>query len=68
MKKTKYTFSSEKKTTSLKCMNSNPETSKWGLYAPIGGCDEIIHNVSTDTKWALCYKCTMRAADNRRLH
>jgi hypothetical protein len=27
----------------VKCMNHDPEKSKWGEYAPIGGCLETIY-------------------------
>lgn len=47
-------------------MNSDPENSKWGMYAPPGGCDEVVKGVDGDAVKVLCYKCTMRAADGRR--
>ena len=50
----------------LLCMNSDPENSKWGMYAPPGGCDEVVKGVDADTVKVLCHKCTMRAADGRR--
>jgi len=47
-------------TKKLACMNSNPETSKWWKYAPIGGCDEIVE-VDSKTDKVLCHRCTMRS-------
>ena len=43
----------------LLCMNSDPETSKWGDYAPLGGCN-IVVEVDERTERVLCHKCTMR--------
>jgi len=42
------------------CMNSNPETSKWWKYAPVGGCNEVV-SVDSNTAAVLCWKCTMRS-------
>lgn len=65
----KKTFSSKVRTTvSMLCMNSDPETSKWGIYAPPGGCDIVVENVDSNTVKVLCSSCTMRSADNRRTH
>jgi len=45
----------------IKCMNSEPETSKWRAWAPDGGCEEegIVDEVVD--KW-LCWRCTGRIA------
>ena len=48
------------KTKTLKCMNSNPETSKWGDWAPNGGCKETV-DVSEEVAKVLCWKCTTRS-------
>lgn len=48
------------------CMNSNPEESKWGRFAPEGGCDEVVRNVDTDAKSVLCWKCTSRLTGGLR--
>lgn len=47
-------------TKKLKCMNSDPHSSKWWKYAPQGGCDEIVE-VDIKTDRVLCHKCTMRS-------
>lgn len=39
------------------CMNSDPENSKWGMYAPPGGCTEKVMVDSNVTK-VLCWRCT----------
>jgi hypothetical protein len=57
-----------RKTKEMLCMNSDPENSKWGLWAPPGGCDNIVKNVDQEVTRVLCSRCTMRAADNRRIH
>lgn len=44
----------------IKCMNHNPEESKWGQYAPIDGCTNIVE-VPVETTAVLCYQCTMRS-------
>jgi len=46
----------------LKCMNSNPETSKWGDWAPEGGCDEVVL-VDEDVAKVLCWRCTSRSVN-----
>ena len=43
----------------IKCMNSFPSHSKWGRWAPEGGCDEKIE-VDDNCRHALCWKCTHR--------
>lgn len=65
----KTTFSSKnRETVEMLCMNSDPENSKWGIYAPPGGCDVVVKNVDGNTAKVLCSYCTMRAADNRRTY
>lgn len=44
----------------IKCMNHNPEESKWGQYAPIDGCTNIVE-VPVETDRVLCYQCTSRS-------
>ncbi len=41
----------------LKCMNHDPENSKWGEYAPPGGCDMVVEVDERTTK-VLCWRCT----------
>jgi len=43
----------------LKCMNWNPETSKWGDWAPDGGCREKVE-VDSEVAKVLCWRCTSR--------
>lgn len=48
-----------KTTKTIKCMNRNPLKSKWGDWAPDGGCkNEGVVGVNV-TGW-LCSSCTMR--------
>jgi len=48
-------------TKKLKCMNWDPETSKWGEYAPDeNGCREIVE-VDSKTEKVLCWRCTSRS-------
>jgi len=48
----------------IKCMNHDPETSKWGEYAPsLEGCDNIVE-VPVETTKVLCYQCTSRSTAN----
>ena len=61
MSKSKTRGSKNREAKSLLCMNSNPDESKWGMYAPPGGCDEIVHNVDESTTKVLCWKCTSRS-------
>jgi len=44
----------------IKCMNHNPEESKWGQYAPIDGC-KVIVEVPVETDRVLCHQCTSRS-------
>ena len=63
----KATFSSKnKQTKNLLCMNSNPDESKWGYVAPMGGCDEIVNNVDENTTKALCWRCTQKITNTTR--
>lgn len=43
----------------LKCMNWNPETSKWGDWAPEEGCREMVE-VDEEVEKVLCWRCTGR--------
>jgi len=38
-------------------MNHDPENSKWGEYAPPGGCDMVVEVDERTTK-VLCWRCT----------
>jgi len=53
----------ENTTKKLKCVNHDPENSKWGDYAPVGGCDMIVE-VDYRTDRVLCHKCTMRSVQS----
>lgn len=45
----------------IKCMNHDPDNSKWGEYAPsLSGCDNIVE-VPVETTKVLCYQCTSRS-------
>lgn len=55
--------SKDRGTKSLLCMNSNPDESKWGLYAPPGGCDEIVEGVDGNAERVLCWRCTSRSTN-----
>lgn len=46
----------------LKCMNHNPEKSKWGEWAPEGGCDEVVE-VDSEVSKVLCWRCTSRTVN-----
>ena len=46
----------------MKCMNHDPENSKWGEYAPLGGCDEVV-SVDQKTDRVLCWRCTSRSVN-----
>jgi hypothetical protein len=43
----------------MKCMNLDPSRSKWGDWAPEGGCPEEVE-VSDYVTRVLCHKCTAR--------
>ena len=49
----------------IKCMNHDPENSKWGQYAPMGGCNEIME-VGIEVERALCWRCTSSSVTNMR--
>ncbi len=62
MKKSKLRSSKDRSLTPMKCMNSNPDESKWGQFAPSGGCDEIVM-VDSNVSKVLCSYCTMRTTN-----
>ena len=66
-KKTSYNFKN-KKSIKMLCMNADPENSKWGIYAPPGGCNTVVENVDSNATKVLCVECTMRSVDNRRIY
>lgn len=43
-------------------MNSNPEKSKWGDWAPEGGCKNSVE-VGVDVAKVLCSDCTQRTVN-----
>jgi len=47
----------------VKCMNHDPENSKWGQYAPDGGCDETMY-IDQNSDRGLCFRCTSRSVSN----
>ena len=47
----------------VNCMNHDPETSKWGQFAPKGGCDELLQIDQTSDR-GLCSRCTSRSVSN----
>ena len=44
----------------LKCQNWDPENSKWGDFAPVDGCKEVVE-VPEEVDKVLCWRCTMRS-------
>ena len=46
----------------LKCMNSQPETSKWGDWAPVDGCKNSVE-VGQDVAKVLCSDCTQQTVN-----
>ena len=51
----------------LKCMNHDPENSKYGEYAPsLAGCEEVVE-VPIETTKVLCSKCTSRSVNQIKL-
>ncbi|MDA9262984.1 hypothetical protein OAC86_01185 [bacterium] len=62
MKKSKPRRSNNRSLTAMKCMNSNPEESKWGQFAPAGGCDEVVM-VDDNVDRVLCSYCTTRSTN-----
>jgi len=59
MKKSQKRTSKDRSLAPMKCMNSNPEESKWGQFAPSGGCNEVVM-VDSSVGKVLCNSCTMR--------
>ena len=57
MSKGKQYSSKGKGTQRLKCMNHDPKNSKWGMFAPAGGCSEVVVCDIQAAK-VLCWKCT----------
>lgn len=49
----------------VKCMNHDPENSKWGQYAPEGGCTETLL-IDGRSDRGLCWRCTQRSVNNVR--
>lgn len=49
----------------VRCMNHEPQDSKYGDWAPRGGCDEWVEIDGQSVK-GLCWRCTNRAANNDR--
>jgi hypothetical protein len=47
----------------VKCMNHDPENSKWGQYAPNGGCKEMM-SIDINSTRGLCSRCTSRSVTN----
>jgi hypothetical protein len=43
----------------MRCMNWDPGTSKWGDWAPEGGCPEWVEVDESVTR-VLCHRCTAR--------
>lgn len=66
MARAKKTFKSRSGADSykkIKCMNWEPENSKWGEYAPsLNGCDNIVE-VPVETTKVLCHQCTSRSTN-----
>jgi len=65
MKKSKSWSSKDKEVREMLCMNSDPENSKWGDYAPAGGCKEKVKVDQTVTK-VLCWRCTSRTTNMKQ--
>lgn len=51
-----------KSTKTVKCMNHEPATSKYGEFAPLGGCEETIEIDSKSVR-GLCATCTQRVVN-----
>ncbi len=62
MKKGKQYSSKDRGTHSLKCMNHDPDNSKWGMFAPSGGCCEVVVCDKNAVK-VLCWRCTGASAN-----
>lgn len=49
----------------IKCMNHDPDNSKWAKYAPLDGpCTEVVE-VPRETERVLCWRCTNRSATGK---
>jgi len=46
----------------VKCMNNEPSTSKYGEFAPVGGCDATIE-IDAKSVRGLCSDCTQRVVN-----
>lgn len=53
---------SERTTKTLKCMNHDPATSKYGEFAPPGGC-RVEVEVDSNCAKVLCSACTSRTVN-----
>lgn len=51
----------ERKT--LRCMNADPDNSKWGAWAPVGGCQRRVE-VDAEVNRVLCWECTSHTTSN----
>ena len=51
--------SKKEKIKTSKCLNSNPTKSRWGDWAPTGGCNNRVY-VSEGAKGRICWECTHR--------
>lgn len=65
MKKSRSYSSKDRELRAMKCMNHDPENSKWGDYAPAGGCDELV-NVDAQVEKVLCWRCTMATTNLKK--
>lgn len=52
-------------TKSMKCVNSDPDNSKWGYVAPKGGCENVVNNVDANTTSVLCWQCTSKTTSTK---
>jgi len=49
----------------VKCMNHDPENSKWGEYAPEGGCQETMW-IDENSSKGLCWRCTQASVNMKK--
>lgn len=49
----------------VRCMNNTPEDSKYGAWAPTGGCKAWVE-IDQDSVKGLCKSCTSRAVNDVR--
>jgi hypothetical protein len=49
----------------MKCVNSDPDNSKWGYVAPRGGCENVVNNVDANTTSVLCWECTSKTTSTK---